>query len=156
FYRRTEAIYQANKGSHDETMLNFAKHLSILGVLGGVVDVLDQILVFHFAGAAQLAIFSFATALPDQLRTPTKTLDSMVSANFAHRSDEEIHHSMGNKFFWYFIGATCMVAGYIVLAPFFFKLFFPAYTSSVFYSQLYVLGTFAIAFDPIQSYFGTR
>lgn len=155
-YRRTEAIYKANEGTHDETMLNFAKHLSVLGVLGGIVDTLDQILVFHFAGAAQLAVFAFATALPDQIKTPFKTLDTMVQAGFADRSDREIDQRIRHKIFWYFVSIALIVVAYILLAPIIFGIFFPKYHDSVGYSQIYIFWLFGMAFDPVQSYFASR
>ncbi len=154
FNRTTQILYSSREANHDEGMLTYSKHLSALGILGGVVDTIDQILVFHFAGAASLAIFSFATALPDQLKTPIKTLDSMVSAGFARRTKEEIHQGIANKFFWYFVTSVCVVVAYTIAAPFIYALFFPAYVDSVFYSQIYMLGFLALVFDPIQAYFG--
>ncbi|MBI5405849.1 oligosaccharide flippase family protein [Candidatus Kaiserbacteria bacterium] len=154
FYRRTKILYASDEKKQDTGMLTFSKHLSALGVLGGIVDAVDQILIFHFAGAAQLAVFAFATALPDQFKTPTKTLSTMISSGFARRTKNEIHHGMTNKFWWYFVFAVCVVVAYLIAAPYIFRLFFPAYMDSVFYSQVYMLGFLAITFDPIQSYFG--
>ena len=156
FYRRTEQLYASRGGKTDESMLTYSKHLSVLGILGGIVDTLDQILVFHFAGAAQLAVFSFATALPDQAQTPMKTMDTMIQSGFVRRTTEEIHSGIANKFLWYFILSACGVVCYILAAPFIFKIFFPAYIDSIRYSQIYVVWIIACTFDPATSYFGSR
>ncbi|MBU6214854.1 oligosaccharide flippase family protein [Patescibacteria group bacterium] len=154
FYRRTKIRFASEEARPDADLPTFSKHLSVLSIFGGIVDAIDNVLIFHFAGAAQLAIFSFASAIPDQLKTPSKTLSTMLSSGFARRTNEEIHEGMPNKFFWYAVCFACVVAAYLLAAPSIFKLFFPAYSDAVFYSQVYMLGFLAFIFDPVQSYFG--
>ena len=156
FYRRTEQLYLARQSAHDEGMLTYSKHLSVMGILGSIADNLDQVLVFHFAGAAQVAIFNFATAIPDQLKTPIKTLDTMLQAKFIGRTTREIQSGIHNKFLWYFIFSVVAIIAYFFAAPFIFAFLFPNYTGSVFYSQLYILSLLAITFDPAGSYLSAR
>ena len=156
FYRRTKIMYAQSVQKHDKTMLRYSKHLSTMGILGGIAENIDQILLFHFVGGAQLAIYNFAIAIPNQMRTPIKNIDAMLQARFVNRTAEEIKDSMWNKIFWYFISVIALAAAYFFIAPYIFKFLFPQYLDAVRYSQIYVLWIIALAFDPVNSYISSR
>lgn len=156
FYARTRALYEAPRAAHDESMLSYSKHLSVIGILGGIADAIDKVLIFHYIGAAELAIYSFATALPNQFRTPIKTLDTMIQTGFVGRSSADIRQSITNKFMWYGIASVVVTTLFILCAPFLFHIFFPAYRESIPYAQVYMLGFLAITFDPAGSYLASR
>lgn len=156
FYRRTQIIYAQSVQKHDETMLGYSKHLSVMGILGGIAENIDQILLFHFVGGAQLAIYNFAIAIPNQMRTPIKNIDAMLQARYVNRTTEEIRVGMLNKIFWYFISTVTLAGGYFLIAPYLFTFLFPQYLESVRYSQIYILWIIALAFDPINSYISSR
>ncbi len=156
FYQRTITIYQASMHLHDQSMLGYSKHLSVMGIISGIASNLDQILLFHFVGAVQLAIYNFATAIPDQVKGPAKTLDRMLQARYVGRSEREIDSSVGNKVLWYFIFSASITFIYIAAAPYVYKIFFPQYLSAVFYSQIYALGILAISFDPFGTYLSAK
>jgi O-antigen/teichoic acid export membrane protein len=152
FYRRTLIVYHASLHQHDDDLVNYSKHLSVMGIIGGVADNLDQILLFHFVGAAQLAVYNFATAIPDMLKGPAKNIDNMMQARFATRKAADIRESIGNKVLWYSVGVVLTVVLYIVLVPVLFRIFFPQYMSAVWYSQLYVLWLISLSMDPFGTY----
>ena len=156
FYRRTKIMYAQSMQKHDETMLRYSKHLSIMGILGGIAENIDQILLFHFMGGAQLAIYNFAIAIPNQMRTPIKNIDAMLQARFVNRTAKEIKSNMWNKIFWYFIFLVTLAAAYFFIAPYLFTFLFPQYLEAVRYSQIYILWILALAFDPINSYISSR
>lgn len=156
FYRRTKIMYAESMQKHDETMLGYSKHLSVMGIVGGIAENIDQILLFHFVGGAQLAIYNFAIAIPNQMRTPIKNIDAMLQARFVNRTAEEIRGSMWNKIFWYSISVVALAAAYFFIAPYLFTFLFPQYLEAVYYSQIYVLWIIALAFDPVNSYISSR
>ncbi len=156
FYRRTQILYAQSVQKHDETMLRYSKHLSIMGILGGIAENIDQVLLFHYVGVVQLAIYNFAIAIPNQMRTPIKNIDAMLQARFVNRSVEEIRSGMRNKILWYFISVAVIVVAYFFIAPYLFKFLFPQYLESVRYSQIYIFWIIALAFDPISSYISSR
>ena len=156
FYRRTVAVYRASMHVHDENMLGYSKHLSTMGILTGIAGNLDQILLFHFVGAAQVAIYNFATAVPDQVKGISGTLSNMLQPRLVARTGEEIKHGMGNKVLWYSLLSLVTVSVYIVVAPYLFRLLFPEYLPAVLYSQLYALWILSIAFDPFSTYLYAR
>ncbi len=152
-YRRVVHIYKPDHKKTDAGMQTYAKHLSLMGVLSGVAGKIDQILLFHFVGPVQLAIYSFAIAIPDQTKGPFKMLNTMIKAKFVNQSDTSIRGGMRNKMFWLFLSSLIFVVIYIFIAPYFYAFFFPNYTSSIIYSQIYVLSMFGLTFSPIGSYF---
>ena len=156
FYRRTQIIYAKRVQKHDETMLRYSKHLSVMGIVGGIAENIDQILLFHFVGGAQLAIYNFAIALPNQIKTPIKNIDAMLQARFVHRTAKEIGGGMRNKIVWFFIAMTAIAAVYIFVAPYVFRFLFPQYLESVRYSQIFILWILPFAFDPFTSYINSR
>ncbi|MDE2079453.1 MAG: oligosaccharide flippase family protein [Patescibacteria group bacterium] len=156
FYRRVVRLYRPDPTHTDPGMLSYAKHLSLMGILNGIAGNIDQVLLFHFVGPVQLAIYNFAIAIPDQTKGPLKTLDTMLQARFVSRSDTEIRTSMRNKMLWLFISSMIFIGAYIVLAPYFYRIFFPNYIDSIFYSQVYVCAQLGLVFWPASSYLSAR
>lgn len=156
FYRRTIRVYHASMHLHDEDMLRYSKHLSVMGIIGGISDNLDQILLFHFVGAAQLAIYNFATAIPDQVKGPLKALDLMVQARFATRSSQEIKSRMMHKIVLLSIFYFAFTVLYIAVAPLIYAIFFPNYTDATFYSQIYALSILIFGLGPVSSFLAVK
>jgi O-antigen/teichoic acid export membrane protein len=156
FYRRTQIRYAERAREHDDSMLGYSKHLSIMGILGGIAENIDQILLFHYVGVVELAVYNFAIALPNQMRTPIKNIDAMLQARYVNRTAREIQSGIRNKIFWYLISTVTLAAAYFCIAPYLFTFLFPQYLESVRYSQIYILWIIALAFDPINSYISSR
>ncbi|MGH7141080.1 MAG: oligosaccharide flippase family protein [Minisyncoccia bacterium] len=144
--------YRPDPQKTDPEMLSYGKHLSVISILAGLAGNLDQILLFHFVGPIKLAIYNFAIAIPDQTKGPLKALDKMIQAQFANRPDDEIRRGMASKTLILTIFCIAMVALYIAVAPFVYKIFFPNYTDSVMYSQIYALSYLTVIFTPAGSY----
>ncbi len=137
-YRRVINVYKPDIKNVDPKMLTYSKHLSLMGILSGIAGSIDEMLVFHFVGPAELAIYTFAVAIPDQTKGPLKTLNNMIQAKFVSHSNEAIHTNMRNKMFWLFVFSTLFISAYIIAAPFIYGLFFPKYTAAILYSQVYL------------------
>ena len=152
FYRRTIDVYHASLHLHDEEMLTYSKHLSLMGIIGGISSSLDQILLFHYVGAAQLATYNFATAIPDLMKGHAKNIDAMLQARFVNRGAREIQEGMSNKIGWFAFINIIITLTYITAAQYIFNALFPAYQDAVFYSQIYALWMLSIAFDPYSTY----
>jgi O-antigen/teichoic acid export membrane protein len=155
-YKRTTAIYSSDHKKNDPGMLSYGKHLSLMGILNGIASNIDQILLFHFSGPINLALYNFATAIPDQTKGPLKTLDQMMQAQFARRSDKDIRNGMRNKTFWLLIFSIFFIALYILCAPWIYKIFFPKYLDAVIYSQIYSLSLIGTAMGPATSYLAIK
>ncbi|HUQ30372.1 MAG TPA: oligosaccharide flippase family protein [Candidatus Paceibacterota bacterium] len=127
----------------DPEAIPYGIHLSTMNFLSATIAQLDNILVFHFLGAGPLALYSFATAVPDRLDI-FKNVTSAAFPKFANRTHAEIRSSIAHKLF-ISIGAALVIAlVWNVLAHSFFALFFPRYIDAVPYSQVYVFLTAAM------------
>ena len=123
----------------DPTMFALGKHLSILDILGTVANNLDSILVFHFLGAASLAVYSLAIIPVEQMKGFLKIISSLAMPKYATRSLEAVQSGLRKKILLFMGGVVVLMGIYILLAPAFFAFFFPSYQSSVPYSQVYAL-----------------
>ena len=144
FYNTTIHWYTPETKSVDPEAVNYGAHLSVMSFFNVVADQLDKVLVFHYLGAAQLAIYSFAIAIPEQIKGVLKNVTVLMLPRFAERSDKEIIRTLWRKMFLYTLAVTAIVLMYIFLAPYIFKFLFPAYAESVYYSRLVVASLFAV------------
>ncbi|MBI2618370.1 oligosaccharide flippase family protein [Candidatus Kaiserbacteria bacterium] len=138
FYAQTLKKYEPEPDI-DVSTITYSKHLSLMNVLSTVADYLDKILVFHYLGAAQLAIYAFAIAVPTQLRGLLRNINSLLLPKFAEGEKKTIQKSLYGKVLRVALISSVFVGAYIVVAPFIYQLFFPQYLDSVFYSQLFSL-----------------
>lgn len=137
-YKRTLTTYKPNVLSGEGT-LTYGNHLSVMGLLGSVVGQMDSILTFHFLGAADLALYSFATAIPDRVGSLFKFLPAAAFPKFAERSPSEIRVGLMRRLFLGTLVALALAGCYALIAHFIFALLFPAYLAAVGYSQWYAL-----------------
>lgn len=156
FYRRTAHLYHARMHVHDTELVGYSKHLSIMGILSGIAANIDQILIFHFIGGVQLAIYNFAIAIPEMIKGPVKNIATMLQPQFVKRTGEEIRSGMNRKLFWMSAGSVGVTAAYIAAAPVIFHTFFPAYADAIWYSQVYALWILTSALDPVATYLVAR
>lgn len=135
-HRRTVSVYKP-QGAADPDATRYATHLSILNFLGVVMSQLDNILVFHFLGATELALYSFATAMPTRLGI-LKNIANAAFPKYAEKSNEDMRTSILRKLTLGLLVLAVMALLYFFLAPVLFNLFFPRYVDAVPYSQVYV------------------
>jgi O-antigen/teichoic acid export membrane protein len=117
----------------------FGLHLSATNILGTVADQLDKVLVFHFFGAAQLAIYAFATAIPEYLRGSTKVFTTLAVPKYAIRDRASFDNTMIGKTIVLTLTLGLVVVAYMLAAPYIFELLYPRYLESIPYSQVYAL-----------------
>ena len=123
-----------------------------MNLLGTLANQLDKVLVFHYLGAAQLALYTFAFAIPEQIKGTYKNLFQIALPKYADQDPNKIRNSILDKIKRLTLITALLVVGYCLTAPLIYRLLFPAYQDAVFYSQIYMLGMIAI---PGISLFGT-
>lgn len=129
-------IYNPNK-KVDPTTISYGKHLSWVGILSTVAGQLDNLLVYHYIGAAQLAVYAFATTIPERVNTSAKVIGNMAFPKFSNKSVVEIRKVIIFKSLQTAIFSLFISSIYIFTAHYIFVLFFPNYLGSVLYSQVY-------------------
>ncbi len=123
----------------DPEAVTYGKHLSLIAVLGQIATHIDQILVFHFLGAVELAVYSFAILVPNQIKTLAKYIEHLALPKFSVRNSKELKKTVLSKTIRMGIFLTTGVILYLLFAGLIFKIFFPNYIDSVVYSRIYSL-----------------
>ena len=147
FYIRTAR--RAHNSETDPGMLNYGFHLSLMSVVGAIADKIDSIIVFTLLGPAQLAVYTYAIAMPEQIKGIVKNVTPLSMPKFAHRPINEIRQNIWGRIAQLTLGLTVVIALYIVLAPWLFRILFPVYTASIGYSQLYALSLLVTGVPPV-------
>jgi len=124
---------------NDTEITTYAKHLSLINVISIIASYIDQFLAFHFLGPANLANYAFATSPPEQIKGLFKGLPDLALPKFSERTEEELKKTMTRKIIILTVFTILVVAAYIILAPWFYKIFFPRYVDAIFLSQIFAL-----------------
>ena len=134
---KDEAGVETIKETH-----TYGKHLTAMQIFGVMSGNIDKILLWKFLGPAQLAIYAFAIAIPEQFKGPLKGMSNIMLPKYAMHASTETRRPP--KHFWYkFLLYTSLLAVislvYIAIAPLLFYTLFPSYTESIFFSQILAL-----------------
>jgi len=121
----------------DPEMDRLAKHTSVMNSLAIFSDSIDNILIFHYFGPIQLAIYNFALAIPNQVGGILKSINTLATPKFANQDKKIFQKTMVEKSLRVFLVGALVAVAYVFSAPFIFKAFFPQYLSSIQYSQVY-------------------
>ena len=127
--------------------LKYGKKLSILEIINVASSSLDNILVFHYLGAVELAAYSFVKKVPENIKLLPRYITQLSVPKFSQQDigDPFIKKEVVRKTWFFVAGTAAVVFTYILLAPFIFNLLFAPYKEYVFYSQIYAL-SFAFNF----------
>ena len=120
-------------------MKRTAFHITASGLIGMIASYIDKIILFQAAGPAALAVYGFALAGPDRLKSLIKNWASIAQPRLAQSSLESIRLVLYKR-----IAFSMLVGGglsliYWFMAPLLFKLFLPLYLDAIPYSQTLAL-----------------
>lgn len=130
--------YPINQNTTQETYA-LAKHYSVIGTLTQISSNIDQILLFHLLGPIQLAIYSFAIRIPQEVHTILRTTLKISLPTFVIQTSSTLKKSVISKLIFVFYTSIIIFLGYVILAPFIFQKMFPAYTDAIPYTLLFAL-----------------
>lgn len=150
-YVRT--IRLANNATQDPNLFQYGMHLSTMNVISTIADKIDSLFVFSFLGPMQLAVYSYAIAIPEQIKGVMKNVDTLSMPAFARRSLPEIQRTIWKRLFIFGLVTILVIIAYALTAPYIFSLLFPVYVSSVPLSQLYAISLIFSVVVPITSIF---
>lgn len=123
----------------DPKTIEYGKRTSFVKILDSLVSSVDSILIFHYLGAINLAIYSFAIAPTSQLKGLTGHLSTLAMPKLANRASSEINHILKKRIIYLFFLGLFISLIYILTAPYIYQIFFPKYLDSVFFSQVFSL-----------------
>lgn len=153
-------ITTAAATAQEQQLVVYSVHLSAINLLQTVTSQIDRILVFHYVGAAGMAVYAFAIAIPDQVRAVLKGAARIALPKFATQSLGTIQQTLTLKLIRSGVVILVLTAAYVVAAPYIYAWLFPKYMESVPYSQLLavtmitVLGSLPLA--ALQAHSRTR
>lgn len=136
------------QGAVDPEMISYGKHLTVMGVLGQIAGQADTLLIFHFLGPVQVALYTVAIAAPDQIKNITGSVSDLLFPRLASYSEETVRKKLLSKAFLLLSVMMVIIILYIIIAPILYRIFFPAYHDSIFLSQLFVLSMVNALFSP--------
>ncbi len=141
FYIRTMRLYKPETVSEEQktALIHYSKHLSFVHILSSIAQYVDKIVIFHYLGAIELAVYGLALAIPERIRGYVKAMASMLMPRLSEKTPEDIHETFGTRIFQGMLVGAAISAVYILLAPTFYRIFLPKYLESVFYSQVFSL-----------------
>ncbi|KKU52131.1 MAG: Polysaccharide biosynthesis protein [Parcubacteria group bacterium GW2011_GWA2_47_10b] len=136
--------------------MRYGMHLSLLNAPATVANYLDALLLHAFIGPAALAVYSFAIALPEQLKSvfamfATVSFPKLSSSVATSKGKYEIKKTLPSKIAKATFLTAGIVAVYIFAAPTLYNILFPAYKEAAFPSQIFAL---SLIFFPV-GVFGT-
>lgn len=136
FYFFTLYKYKPPTAIDFKDTLKYARELTLIRLLGPIVSQIDKIVLVHFWGPAQLAVYTLAMAVPVRAMSIIKNWVILGFPKFATKTPEEINTVFYRRIFQgMFIGAVVAVL-YIAVSPYLFKYLLPQYLDGIIYSQV--------------------
>ncbi len=130
--------YKANKEKDPET-IKYGKHLSFMGILGAISMNIDKLILWHFLGPVQLAVYALSISPIIHIKGYLQNLGTLALPKISQQNHLEIQKNLPQKISRLYFVLFFIIIIYWLAAPTIYKIFFPAYLESVFYSQLYSL-----------------
>ncbi len=123
----------------------YGKNLTFLNLISSLTSQIDKLMIFHFFSATDLAIYSIAMGVPDQIKSLIGPIYQLSFAKYSKYNYEKIKKNIFNKYFKLLIFIFSLIVIYFVLSPLLFKILFPQYLKSILYSQIYSISLLASA-----------
>lgn len=116
--------------------IKYGRELSFIGFIGPISSQLDKIILAHFWGPAQLAVYSLALAIPDRITSHMKNWISIGTQKFSTKTPSELNSVFYKRIFQGMFVGTFVSISYILVSPYLFKYLLPKYLDGVLYSQI--------------------
>ena len=150
FYRRALVVAPPNQ-EHDPSLLSYGKHLSLMNIVNVIASNADKFLLWHFLGAAEVAVYIFSLAIPLRVSSTFAAINRLYFPKVAEQKFEDVSRTLFWKIFLLTLVTLTAAISYVLAAPYLFHIFFPEYLEAIPYTQVAAL---LIATQPF-SLFGT-
>ena len=121
----------------DESSIDFGKGISPSLALNSFANNFDSLIIVHFLGFSELAIFKIVTLIPNQIKIFMNSLTPLILPKIASRDvskGEIVKH-----FKKFLLLVLLLIVIYWITAPFIFKWFYPKYYDYVWLSMIFHL-----------------
>jgi len=116
--------------------LKYGRELTFIKLIGPLTSQIDKIILAHFWGAAELATYSLAMAVPSRAISIIKRWVSIGFPKFAAKTPEEINTVFYKRIFQGMSIGAIIALSYILISPYLFKYLLPQYLDGILYSQI--------------------
>ena len=118
----------------------YAKSTSVRNIISSISNRLDTVLIFTQLGAAELAVYTIATIIPEQIKASFKNLASLLLPKYAkHENVDVLKRSVPKRSLQLFLLLLGVTILYIIAAPYVYELIFPKYQTAILLSQISAL-----------------
>ena len=149
-YKLTLRRFKPNDKTEPGT-LSYGTHLSITNIPNAASSQLDALLVFHFIGPAALAVYTFATLIPEKIAGGLKLLSTIAFPKFSEKPEASVRRFIISKMPIMLLGIGLVAILYALIAPWIFNIFFPTYNASIPFTQVYALSFFSVIGGIVQA-----
>ena len=134
-YRRALALVPPND-AREPGLLSYGKHLSLMSVISTAASNADKLLLWHFLGPVQVAVYTFALTVPGRAVGAFASINRLYFPKVAAQTLSVIRGAIFHRLLMLGTVTLASAVGYVLIAPYFFHLFFPEYMDAVPYTQL--------------------
>ena len=127
---------KARLKTEEKASIKYGAHLSILTSFSNIAANIDKVILFHYLGAIQVAIYSLATSIPNRIGGYMKTVGVTILPKLANRSLTEISGVFYKRVLQTLLLGLAISLSYVLAAPFIFKYLLTKYLASVNYSRV--------------------
>jgi O-antigen/teichoic acid export membrane protein len=137
FWLKTRKEINRNS-EEDKEVISFGKHLTLIYFPQSLSQQLDYVLLWHFAGPKAVAIYTFSLRVIERIGEliPFSTL---ALPKMSQKDISKIKKNIFEKFLKLFPIAILIFLTYYFFAPILYKIFFPKYIESIFYSRIFAI-----------------
>ncbi len=136
---------EVNENQVGET-ISYGKHLTLMSPIAYLAAHLDKVIIWQLLGPIPVAIYSFAQ-LPLQRIQEIIPIAPLAFPKLSEKNVKEIKKEVFGKFLKLFLFSIPLTVLVILLAPYFYKILFPAYLESIPYFQVLALSLILIPFS---------
>ncbi len=120
--------------------LRYGLHLSALNIPSTIANYLDAVLLHALFGPGALAVYSFAIAIPEQMKAFLSIPADMVFPRLSEKTlTKNFKKGLVKAALKLTALSTIAVVLYILLAPYIYSIFFRRYLESVPFSQIFAI-----------------
>ena len=127
------------RSNSSNNLTKFGVHLSFMEILKTIASQIDKMLVFHYLGAVQLAVYAIASTPPSQIKTLMQNLNIMALPKMSTSNSNDLRETLPKKLLKLEVIIIGLIVVYWIVAPIIFPIFFPKYVEAILISQVYAL-----------------
>jgi O-antigen/teichoic acid export membrane protein len=148
------SLYRKSLGfQSDEDNIRFGKKVSYAVGLSTLVLHGDKLLLGHFLGFSELALYSVAMIVPEQAKG---ALASFMTPLLPRYSKDNNCDSLRRHIIFFSICSLLGVASLYFLLPIIFRIVFPLYSDGILFAQFYLLTLLFIPVTVLETFFRSQ